>query len=252
MRDIFKILLVAPIRHWGGLTVGSENRVNIKSYEKVLEYVKNGIVSGNIKQGDKLPTERYLADMLNIGRYSVREGIRVLESLGIAECIHGGGNYISDNFEEGLARIVTMIVLLRKTDCYEIDDFRRGLEKQALFLCLDSNNLDSGNLIKIAESMRTADSEGCAELDSQFHRYIYDSAGNTLINTVLEALCEITSSIMGNVWKMTDNEERFRLINCHIKIAECLIKKDKTEIADAVNMHYDYVDKIFGKGRCKK
>ncbi|MCI1930178.1 MAG: GntR family transcriptional regulator [Clostridia bacterium] len=232
--------------------MNNEIEKSIKSYEKVLEYVKNGIVSGSIKQGDKLPTERYLADMLNIGRYSVREGIRVLESLGIAECIQGGGNYISDHFEEGLARVVTMIVLLKKINCTEIDDFRRGLEKQAMLLCIDSENIDCGILMKFAESMRTDNVEECTEFDSQFHRYIYDSADNTLITTVLEALSEITSSLIGNVWKITDNEEKFRLVNCHIKIAECLIKRDKTKVEDVVNKHYDLVDEIIGKEGYRK
>lgn len=229
----------------------SESEKNIKSYKKVLEYVKNGIVNGSIKQGDKLPTERYLADLLDIGRYSVREGIRVLESLGIAECIQGGGNYISDHFEEGLARVVTMIVLLKKIDCFEIDDFRRGLEKQALFLCLDSESIDVDKLLNIAKDMRTADIESCAQLDLQFHRYIYDSAHNTLISDILEALSEITLSLIGDVWKITDDEEKIKLINCHIKMAECMIKKDKSEVAAAVNGHYDLVDMIIGRDKQK-
>ena len=47
-----------------------------KSYEKVIEYVKHGIGSGEIQAGEKLLPERELAQKLEISRNSAREGLR--------------------------------------------------------------------------------------------------------------------------------------------------------------------------------
>ena len=53
-----------------------------KSYEKVIEYVKHGIGSGEIQAGEKLLPERELAQKLEISRNSAREGLRILEKHG--------------------------------------------------------------------------------------------------------------------------------------------------------------------------
>ena len=52
-----------------------------KSYEKVIEYVKHGIGSGEIQAGEKLLPERELAQKLEISRNSAREGLRILENM---------------------------------------------------------------------------------------------------------------------------------------------------------------------------
>ena len=74
-----------------------------KSYEKVIEYVKHGIGSGEIQAGEKLLPERELAQKLEISRNSAREGLRILENMGVLESQQGAGNYVSGNFDEILA-----------------------------------------------------------------------------------------------------------------------------------------------------
>ena len=63
-----------------------------KSYEKVIEYVKKGIGSGEIQAGEKLLPERELAQKLEISRNSAREGLRILENMGVLESQQGAGN----------------------------------------------------------------------------------------------------------------------------------------------------------------
>ena len=62
-----------------------------KSYEKVIEYVKRGIGSGEIQAGEKLLPERELAQKLEISRNSAREGLRILENMGVLESQQGAG-----------------------------------------------------------------------------------------------------------------------------------------------------------------
>lgn len=53
-----------------------------KSYEKVVDYVQKQILDGVCRTGDKLPSEREMAQQLNVSRTSVREGLRILEQMG--------------------------------------------------------------------------------------------------------------------------------------------------------------------------
>ena len=63
----------------------------------VSEQIKTLIIEGNLKPGDKLPSERELAKTIQVGRLSLREGLRILETMGIIETKYGvnSGSYIS-------------------------------------------------------------------------------------------------------------------------------------------------------------
>ena len=84
-----------------------------KSYEKVIEYVKHGIGSGEIQAGEKLLPERELAQKLEISRNSAREGLRILENMGVLESQQGAGNYVSGNFDEILAEMLSFMYIFQ-------------------------------------------------------------------------------------------------------------------------------------------
>ena len=71
---------------------------NTKVYEQVIDQIKEMINEGTLKKGDKLPSERDLAQQLNVGRTSIREAIRALEVIGLIDCKQGEGNYIKSNY----------------------------------------------------------------------------------------------------------------------------------------------------------
>ena len=66
---------------------------NVKVYEIIMKQIKDIVKSGELKRGDKLPSERDLALKLNVSRTSVREAIKALETLGLVQSKHGEGNY---------------------------------------------------------------------------------------------------------------------------------------------------------------
>ena len=59
------------------------DKVYEKAYEKVIDYIESNILDGHFEVGDKLPSERELSQMLSVSRNSVREGIRILEVIGV-------------------------------------------------------------------------------------------------------------------------------------------------------------------------
>jgi GntR family transcriptional repressor for pyruvate dehydrogenase complex len=63
----------------------------------VSEQIKTLIIEGNLKPGDKLPSERELAKTIQVGRLSLREGLRILQTMGIIETKYGinSGSYVS-------------------------------------------------------------------------------------------------------------------------------------------------------------
>ena len=66
----------------------------VKLYEEVASRTRDLIVSGELRPGQALPSERKLAEQFKVGRAVIREAIRRLEVSGLVESRHGGGNYV--------------------------------------------------------------------------------------------------------------------------------------------------------------
>ena len=99
-----------------------------KSYEKVIEYVKHGIGSREIQAGEKLLQARNFAQKLEINREFRERGTRILENMGVLESQQGAGNYVSGNFDEILAEMLSFMYILKKIDVNKITEFRSTLE----------------------------------------------------------------------------------------------------------------------------
>ena len=69
----------------------SEEFKETKFYTKVINYIKVKILSGELKNGDRLPSEREMAERLDVSRTSIREAIRTLEIMGLIESKRGSG-----------------------------------------------------------------------------------------------------------------------------------------------------------------
>ena len=65
-----------------------------KVYQEVIRELQRYIEVNNLNAGDRLPSERELAEKLNAGRSSVREALRALELIGLIETRHGEGTFL--------------------------------------------------------------------------------------------------------------------------------------------------------------
>ncbi|MCK4507540.1 MAG: FadR family transcriptional regulator, partial [Desulfuromonadales bacterium] len=65
-----------------------------KISEEIVDQIKQLIAKGDLKPGDRIPSERDLATMLGVSRPSVREAIMVLEAMGFLDSRQGGGTFV--------------------------------------------------------------------------------------------------------------------------------------------------------------
>ncbi len=65
--------------------------------EKVAEEIKRLILKNKIKPGSKLPSERSLSEQFGVGRYTVREGLAILQTSGIITVLSGKGAFVGDD-----------------------------------------------------------------------------------------------------------------------------------------------------------
>src|ERR671911_893867 len=82
----------------------------VKLYEEVASRTRNLIVSGELRPGQALPSERKLAEQFKVGRAVIREAIRRLEVSGLVESRHGGGNYVREVTVEHLVAPIASVL----------------------------------------------------------------------------------------------------------------------------------------------
>lgn len=99
-----------------------------KVYLNTLEKIKEIIHHKNLKSGDKLPSERELADYLHVGRSSVREALRAMELLGLIETKRGEGTYVADFRDHQLVELLGGFVLQREHAKSDVTDTKQLLE----------------------------------------------------------------------------------------------------------------------------
>lgn len=63
----------------------------VKSHEQLLQWVEDNLRNGTLATGQRLPSERDLAERLGMSRPSVREGVRILEAMGLVRAATGSG-----------------------------------------------------------------------------------------------------------------------------------------------------------------
>jgi len=65
--------------------------------QQILEQLEQRILNGELKEGEKLPTEKELAEQAGVGRRAIREGLQALELKGLVDIRRGSGTYVRRN-----------------------------------------------------------------------------------------------------------------------------------------------------------
>src|SRR5207302_9759363 len=99
-----------------------------KVYEEVAKQLERLILK-KLRPGDKLPSERELAEMLGVSRSSIRDAIRSLELVGLVEPRQGAGTVVKEISTSALASPIGAVLLLKREAVSELLDLRMLLEQ---------------------------------------------------------------------------------------------------------------------------
>ena len=202
-------------------------KVYEKAYEKVIDYIESNILDGHFEVGDKLPSERELSQMLSVSRNSVREGIRILEVIGVISSQHGIGNYIADHFDKTLVQVMTMMYALEKMTYNEIREFRYAVEFQAVVLAMD--NITKDQIEKLQKNLdileNSQDEEEQVLNDKMIHYTIVEASGNRLVIANYLALAKIMDNFIRETRSkiMTDERNSIAFQGIHRQKGENII-----------------------------
>jgi DNA-binding FadR family transcriptional regulator len=164
--------------------------------DDAIERLKDMLVSGELKPGDRLPIERDLAVRLGVSRNSVREAVRALTTLRVLQARQGDGTYVTSLEPKVLFDAFRFVVdLHHDAEALNFFEVRRFLEPKAsaaAAIRIDEATLDQlADLVDQAELLserEDRDQAALVDLDQRFHGLINAASGNPVLAAVIEGM----------------------------------------------------------------
>ncbi len=220
------------------------------TYEKVESLLRSQILSGELKPGDRLPSERELASLLNVSRASIREAIKILAAKGLVEVRHGRGIFIKLNDDPDL--ILSKIDDLHLDEGFlkEIFEFRVAIESMAVeWIVKRASDEDLALLRKhIEETKEIIKSKdkgillALSESDFKFHHLLAKASNNRVLSIILNSLVKDIYS-MTRVKTLKIKGRAIKSLEEHERIVEALEKRNLEEAKKAIEEHIRSVEK---------
>lgn len=212
-------------------------------YEKAIDYIFGMIQNKALTVGSKLPTERAIAQELNIGRNSTREALSILHGMGMVKSVQGSGNYICADANKTIFQILTVMLALGSITQKDVCEFRRAMEKTVCMLLLEKGiSEDTGKEMKrLLDNMKN---DQPVRSDREFHALLVTAAHNELLSTIMGAVMTVYQEWIDLVLKKVDPQTKDILVSYHEDIYNGIKNKSESLVNEAIDKHYDLIEEL--------
>ena len=220
----------------------------VKVYEGVARQIERLISEGSLKPGDKLPSERELAEMFRVSRSSLRDGIRKLELLGLVEARHGEGTIVRDLSADSLVSPIASMLVRKRQLVAELLDVRKMLEPPLAGRAATNASVD--DIVHLADILRRQGEkvrrgELAIEEDSEFHYNIARAARNSVIMKVLDVLMGLLRKTRERSLQVGGRLQRS--FAGHRRILRAIERRDAAAAEAAMRRHLEQIEEIIRK-----
>lgn len=208
--------------------------------DEIVRQIKDALFTGKLRAGDKLPTERELAERFATSRASVREALRTLEPEGLIRVKKGaeGGIFIADIDHRPAAKSFQTLLQLHKVSIFEIAEVRLIFEPQAARLAAE--RAKPADLRELEEEIRKMDAalEGKTLprfYDLRFHMLIARAARNPILELLAESMLGVAARTITDIHPSRDTLRH--VLKRHRRILEAVRNRDSEAACRAMSEH---------------
>lgn len=219
-------------------------------HQTVQENLRSYIVENELKAGAPLPPEGLLAQQLGIGRNSVREAIKSLESLGVLETRRGIGVFVKefsfqpllDNLAYGLGDTLR--------DVQELLEIRRVLETGLIErTVMEIADQDLVELRLLTNKMRVSAERGESfpQEDRDFHQLLFRCQNNRMLTRLIDVFWQAFYKASG--FASLENADPMRTWQDHHAIVEAVASREVDAARRRMDDHYAGISQVLKQNR---
>jgi len=218
----------------------------------IVDQIRNAIMNGEIRVGDRLPPESDFAKHFGVSKSSLREAYRVLEAYGLLDIRKGmsGGAFVQQVdmkvVQEGLANYL----FFKNPALEEYTQIRTFIEPQIAKIC--AGKIKDKDLQALKENIEEMEREPegeifISDLDITFHKKLADIAGNSIISVVVESV----QTALIRLKRIMHTDRAFLDMVCqgHREIVSALSERDGEKAGYYMLKHINEVEE--GMRTCK-
>tara|TARA_B110000091_G_scaffold12618_1_gene12154 strand:+ start:208 stop:975 length:768 start_codon:yes stop_codon:yes gene_type:complete len=222
-----------------------------KLSKSVVRQVEQLILRGILRPGERLPSERELAEKLAVSRPSLREALSELQGSGLLTSRAGAGIFVAEVLGSAFSPALMRLFGTHDEAVYDYLAFRKDLEGLAAERAArvgSNTDLKVINAIYVkmeaAQSKRSSDEE--ARLDAQFHMSICEAGHNVVMLHMMRSMYELlqTGVFYNRQATFRQRSGRSELLGQHRAINEALQARDPEAARAEVHNHLDFVASV--------
>jgi DNA-binding FadR family transcriptional regulator len=220
--------------------LGRERARTPKTSEVIAREIVDHVISGELREGDRLPAEHEMVNQLGVGRSTVREALRLLETRGalVVRAGRHGGPVVRRPRAEDLSEALTLI--LQFEDATMVDIIQARLAFEPVIAHAAAKRIKRADLDILANSVETmrADIENndvFLEQNQLFHATIARASGNPVLRIFVETLKSLADGAIVGI--RATSERRADVAAAHEKIVDALRTGDPEASEAAMRDH---------------
>lgn len=220
-----------------------------KIYEEVIEQIKKLIIDGKLQPGDKLMSERELAETLGVSRASVREAFSALEMMGIITIRPGEGSFVRQASYEGMLEPLSFLLQIDIDNVMQLLEVRKILEVEiAALAAVRATKEDIEDIRRALNKM--VDEVNAGEIgdvaDAEFHFAVVKAAHNpilvTLINTISDLMAKTVRFSRRQIFLVENMPNA--LYDSHCLIFQAIVDGKSQQARSLMHEHLTMVEKV--------
>jgi GntR family transcriptional repressor for pyruvate dehydrogenase complex len=215
-----------------------------KVYEEVAKQIERLILK-KLKPGDKLPSERELAEMLQVSRSSIRDAIRGLELMGLVEPRQGAGTIVKELSAESVVNPFAKTLKQKREMVAELLDFRKMLEPplaaRAATHATDEDIAEMDEILQRQEAKLALGEPAIAE-DTEFHYSVALASGNSVVLKVLDVVMDLLRDTRERTLQVEGRPQKS--LAGHRRILAAIKHRDAEAAKAAMRRHVEDVEEI--------
>ena len=212
-------------------------------YQQLVEHLQQYIIDNSLRPGDRLPTEAELAARFRVSRQSVREAVKVLESIGVIETRPRDGSRLTTMSTQSLTDHLRFFFELDGATVKEMAAARRVIE--CAFVPVIVENADETDFHRMEAAIQrmrehTRRGETFAEADMAFHQALATATKNRVMSGFGAMVQQFFIHLRNRI--KADEVKQRRSIQEHEEILKALREKDSAAAQRAIEQHLRVYD----------
>ena len=208
-------------------------------YERIVSQIEQRIEAGDLKVGDRLPSERELAEQFAVSRTAVREAVKALRQKGLLEILPGRGTFITNGTSDTVRSSLDMLIKMGSTKgSGHVVEVREILEPE--IAALAATRITEEYIASMQEAVNIMDTaldnvDLFVEADLDFHLALAEGTQNPIIPILVDSIIDLLRKQRKRIGLTTGGLQRGQVH--HKKILDAIIRRDPQAARQAMQDH---------------